>query len=557
MRPPLPRLLPAALAALGLLAAPASRADDDEEDGGPPRAPVEVYEWSVWVGSPAQTSLNATRAYRNAMPGVVGTSRTKAEEGADDRRFPIAPISVVQVFGEPTADIDIDVRVEKGTILSHWPRGNDRGGRIQWFETNLIDAPPKGIPLGFLPEDHWLQALRRVKSSLFLDHESRVERFLAFDAELTMPAPIKLRGGPDEYTLQNLTPSRLLDIAIIAPTETGYRVGWIDELPAAVPDVGEEEDESRDVKPTDDEKALAILEDAEADANASDDDEATRAKPLPVEGDADVLARVDQILNRPVNVAVDEAPRREVLELIAGQARFRYELDDPALAEAETNLAAPVSLQAPRIAARDALAEVIGPAGLSYRVTEEGSLFITTSARLAEDAEKAGVVIEGPPITLTLSQPLPATDPSYRELTLDSLSRRLADRGMRLEVLDLLLDQYGSALFEPGELIVLSHLPRPTIEDAVLLDVFPTPRKLVRTALVVVHGIDPRLQDRARDLVRRLGDDAPDAREEAESQLFALGPVAVPALEDALRDKDLEVVFRAERLLLQLNRPVP
>jgi hypothetical protein len=28
-------------------------------------------------------------------------------------------------------------------------------------------------------------------------------------------------------------------------------------------------------------------------------------------------------------------------------------------------------------------------------------------------------------------------------------------------------------------------------------------------------------------------------------------------LEDALRNKDLEVVFRAERLLLKLNRQVP
>ena len=35
-----------------------------------------------------------------------------------------------------------------------------------------------------------------------------------------------------------------------------------------------------------------------------------------------------------------------------------------------------------------------------------------------------------------------------------------------------------------------------------LLDVFPPPRKIVRTALLVVHGVDPRLQDRARDLVQ-------------------------------------------------------
>ena len=50
--------------------------------------------------------------------------------------------------------------------------------------------------------------------------------------------------------------------------------------------------------------------------------------------------------------------------------------------------------------------------------------------------------------------------------------------------------------------------------------------------------------------MQRLGDDLPKTREEAESKLFELGPVAVPALEDALRNKDVEIVFRAERAAL-------
>ena len=76
-----------------------------------------------------------------------------------------------------------------------------------------------------------------------------------------------------------------------------------------------------------------------------------------------------------------------------------------------------------------------------------------------------------------------------------------------------LLSQYGKALFEPRELIILVHLSRAAIDDAVVLDVFPPPKKLVRTALLVVHGVDPRLQDRARTLVQQLGDQSPkDAR---------------------------------------------
>ena len=83
-------------------------------------------------------------------------------------------------------------------------------------------------------------------------------------------------------------------------------------------------------------------------------------------------------------------------------------------------------MKAPSIAARDALADVLGNIGLSYRVTDEGKLFITTAARLADEAGKKGGVIEGPPVKLVMSQPRKPADPSYQELTRDALARRLA-----------------------------------------------------------------------------------------------------------------------------------
>ena len=46
-------------------------------------------------------------------------------------------------------------------------------------------------------------------------------------------------------------------------------------------------------------------------------------------------------------------------------------------------------------------------------------------------------------------------------------------------------------------------------------------------------------------------------REAAETRLFEMGPAAVPVLEDSLSNKDVEIVYRAERLLLKLGRSVP
>jgi hypothetical protein len=548
---------------VGLWFTPAMQAAEDR-----PQLPVEVYEWSVWVGNPAQNSLNEARVYRNAMPGPVGTVRPKVEGPELDRQFPVAPISVVQAFGEPTKDVDFDLRVKKGNVLAHWPQGTERSGGLRWYKTNLLAALPPGSAPGFIPEDHWFQKLRRRDGALYVKHETRVEQFLAYDNEVTLPIPVKIRGGPDEYTVQNLTNYKLLDVAVIAPVEGGrYRFGWLDELPSGVPkDVLDEEAKEKQKKEKEKDKdkdkpevkakaAQAALEAAEAELKPKDKTK-SEPKPLPAEADPNIRARVDQALNRPVTVNAEKVPRRDVLALVAGQARIRYEVDDPTLAKDKIDLGQPMTLKGSGLAARDALAEVIGTIGLSYRIADDATLFITTAARLAAETNKKAV-IEGPPIKLTLSQPLRPSDSSFREVTRDTYARRLGAKGMRPDVIQTYLDQYGPSLFEPKGLIVVAHLSREAIDEVVLLDVFPPPKKFVRMAAVIAHGVDPRLQDRARLLVKQLGDLGHKVREEAETQLFELGPVAIPVLEDALRDKDVEIVFRSERILLRLNRQVP
>ena len=530
-------------------------------------SPLEVNEWSVWVGNPALTSWNSARVYKNTMPGVVGTSRPKLDEKEAATKFPIAPISVVQFFGEACKDIDVDLRAKKGLFLAHWPVSTERSGRLQWFGSSFSAEPPADIPPSYLPENHWLTKLRDDKSSLFLKFENHYDRFVAYDSELNLTIPLRLRGGPDEYTLQNLTNRRLIDIAVIAPTDDGIRVGWLDTLPSASTDDADKEKEKEKAKdkdkdkPSDKEKADAIFNEAEEKEKdkdkPKDKDKEEEIPPLPAEGDATIKARVDQLLNRPVTVTVQQAPRKSILDLITGQIRLRYDVDDKTLAKDGIDLSQPANMQANNLPARDALADILGSANLSYRVTEDGSLYVSTAARLAEDSGKKGGVIEGPPVKLGMSQPIKPTHSSFKEVTRDAFSRRLASQGLKPQVIQTILDQYGKSLFEPGELIVLAHLPRETIDEAVVLDVFPAPKKMVRTAMLVVHGVDPRLQDRARVLVQQLGDDSAKARETAEGKLFDLGPVAVPVLEEALTNKDIEIVFRAERLLLRLNRNVP
>src|SRR3954453_2329208 len=78
----------------------------------PQQTPIEVYEWSIWGGSPSQASINAARVYKNAMPGLIGTSRPKLEDKEQAGKFPLAPISVVQFFGNECRDVDVDLRTK-------------------------------------------------------------------------------------------------------------------------------------------------------------------------------------------------------------------------------------------------------------------------------------------------------------------------------------------------------------------------------------------------------------------------------------------------------------
>ncbi|WP_165250342.1 hypothetical protein [Paludisphaera soli] len=542
---------------------PAPKPRDDTEA----QSPVEVVDVSIWVGNPSQTTLNASKFYRNALPGVVGTSRPKLDDKDLEGRFPIAPVGFVQFFGDPCRDLDVDLKIKKGSFLAHWPAGKEHTGRIRWFGSELTAEPPAGIPPSYLPDDGGvLAALRTTPSALYLRNESRFERFLAYDAELTLPIPVRVKGGPDEYTLQNMTNRRLVDVAVIAPSQDGFRVGWLDELPSAAAvdaDGGKAEAEGKAAekkgeaaeKPDPAKQAEELFKDADKAEPKKPKDDAPA--PLPAEGDAEIRARVDQFLNRPISLAVASAPRRELLGMVAQQARLRLQFDDETLAKEKIKVDEPTELKAADVPARDALADLLGGVGLSYRVTEEGRLFVTTAARLAEAAEKTGGPVEGPPVKLGMSQPLKGPDPSYREFTRDALARRLEGQGLRKDLVAMLLERYAKDLFEPGELIVLARISREAIDEAVPLDVFPTPKKLTRVPLIVIHGVDPRLQDRAKVLVKQLGDPAWKSREEAEARLFTLGPAAVPALEEALRDKDVEVVHRVERLLLKLDRNVP
>lgn len=164
--------------------------------------------------------------------------------------------------------------------------------------------------------------------------------------------------------------------------------------------------------------------------------------------------------------------------------------------------------------------------------------------------------LKGPPVEVTLSAPLAADSSELAGQTTAMLKRRVVDVGLTEDEADLLLSMYAKPIFESEKLVVLARVPQEEIDAKTPFDVYPEPTKVVRVALVVVSDIDPRVAGEITTLVAQLGDTEYAKREAAENRLAELGPLALPALREALKQTDVEVVFRAERLLLAQNQVI-
>lgn len=170
--------------------------------------------------------------------------------------------------------------------------------------------------------------------------------------------------------------------------------------------------------------------------------------------------------------------------------------------------------------------------------------------KLPVAALKPNAGVGGTVAQVELSAPLKADSAAFKSQAPQALKKRLLDTGLTQSEVDLILTIYTPAIFESSEMVVLFRLPRSVVDELIPLDFFPEPQKTLRTTLALVRNIDPGLKREVDSLVGQLGDADYAKREASEKRLRELGSIAIPALRKALKHQDLEIVFRAERLLL-------
>ncbi|REK08608.1 MAG: hypothetical protein DWQ37_19920 [Planctomycetota bacterium] len=493
-----------------------------EDDGA-----FEVHEISLWIFDPGASKANSRTDYPSALPPTVRTTRgaqtttnlqqqrvdivngrrriavTNVVAGtnggiASAYRRSVAPINVLTFHGRPAEDLDVELRTKDGSFLAHWPPGESFPNRLRWAGSpgyNLVEEVDR-TEMMFVDDEHWFAEARQ-GDALFVRRGTRSERFLAYDAELNLAAPVRLVGGPDEFTVVNQLDQPLYDVLISRHTPEGRRIAWLDKVPPASQRQAAEPAE----EPAEEKKRAATPEALFADAPAVADEEPAAA---------DVPAKKDQPADAP-------KPAGPAVQLFGGLPKDAQE----------------------RLASGKPVVEKEDSKGRASGAGMFGGL----------PGRKS---VHGPRVTL--SEPIAHDSPDATARMTEALAQRLRKSGLTDHEAQHFVERYGEVFFEGEALVVACRLDQAVMDDKIPLSVFPKPSKTVRVGMVLLRDADPQLGEQVQKLIANLGDPKYDVREAAQQRLLELGPLAFPALNKALNSDDPEIVIRAERILLTQNQ---
>jgi len=457
-------------------------ADDDEAD-------YEIHEMSLWGLDPTLEQANHLQHYPSAMPGVVETERSRT--GQPGR---LSPLSLMVFHGQPVKDLELDLRVQNGRFLGHWPAAQSKSGRLRWIELATTAEPVETAKPANVDQKHWFNQARQL-DGLHVSHSSRSERFLTYDCELKYTAAVKLAGGPDVYQVTNLTTVPMTDVYIVVPDGDKRRIGHLAALPAGKPQ-----------PPT----------------------------PMPGQPPAPPPAPAGQRAVPGAAPVAPPAPAVKAPQEKKPDAKPAAEKPDakPAAEKPDAKPAAEKPDAKPAAEKPDAKPAAEKP-----------------------DAKPAPPAPEEPGLDLVMSAPM-ADDSAELAAIKESFAEGLLTSGLTAKEVEFFMSMAAKSIFEVNEMVIVYRLPAAVIEERLPLVAYPAPRKTVRVAWMVVRNIDPRIKDEVRRLVAELGADDYAQREKAEKRLAELGRLAVPVLKTVLSSADPEVAYRAERILLSQNEKI-
>lgn len=147
-----------------------------------------------------------------------------------------------------------------------------------------------------------------------------------------------------------------------------------------------------------------------------------------------------------------------------------------------------------------------------------------------------------------------AAEEDSRENAAATLRAPLAELGLPEFHINRLLATFATLGVDDEQMTVVYRLDPQAIEEMASLEIYPAPRKQVRATFVIVHDLDPTLLLEVKTLITQLGAESWAEREAASKRLHQMGNLCRSELNNALKSKDAEVVYRAENLLTYLPK---
>lgn len=125
----------------------------------------------------------------------------------------------------------------------------------------------------------------------------------------------------------------------------------------------------------------------------------------------------------------------------------------------------------------------------------------------------------------------------------------LSRSGLSPTDVQLIADMISQYALGSRALTAIYRLDPAEFDRLLPLEVVPQPRSILRVGVVIITNADPAAGTEVDELISQLGDPSWAKREEAYNSLKSLGPAALPKLKAATKNKDMEIVWRAEKLL--------
>lgn len=136
---------------------------------------------------------------------------------------------------------------------------------------------------------------------------------------------------------------------------------------------------------------------------------------------------------------------------------------------------------------------------------------------------------------------------------LSSWHSKLAELGLGEPEIEHVLEILQHAALRSEAAIAIYRLDPQSLEELLPLEITPLPETTVRVGLVILIDCDPQLEASINDLITQLGDPNWKTRIAAQARLKAVSQAAIPKLTEAVNNADVEISYRAEQLLEELQ----